>query len=301
MEVFTAKCDENHDKTFVIRAPRQPPLLKTTSDYSIWKLRVATYLREVPTSEHFGYLLSYLDDKTARIAKANGFEASKSPAENWKILDDCFYIPVDTEEMIIRFASRQQKANENPIDYLDSLQLIAFQAFPHLNVERRNELVRSSFVEGLVPGPLKEHFRRMPPVDTVDLKRTAFRYLTAEKLSNSPETCRRRVVAVEKATGSSRLDSFQKVTAAEDFPGRNTRRGQSGLMWNRQSSWNNYQDCQTDRVCSRRFGRTAKRCGHNHFQNSGKPCLHRLSSCRVNHVCPITIGGKLHSIEVEYC
>ncbi|TNN04865.1 Retrovirus-related Pol polyprotein from transposon 17.6, partial [Schistosoma japonicum] len=85
-----------------------------------------------------------------------------------------------------------------PIDFLHSLQQMAVQAFPHLDVMGREKLVRSCFVKGLVPGSLKEHLLRMPPVDIVDLKRTALRFRTAETLSSSSEIPRQTVMTVEQ-------------------------------------------------------------------------------------------------------
>ncbi|VDP63147.1 unnamed protein product [Schistosoma curassoni] len=77
----------------------------------------------------------------------------------------------------------------------------------------REELVRLLFVEELVAGPVREHFLRSPPVDTADLKRTALRFLAADKLANSSDAHRPSVMTVERATGSSGLKSFQRATA----------------------------------------------------------------------------------------
>ncbi|VDO96281.1 unnamed protein product [Schistosoma curassoni] len=73
MEVPMAKRDENYDEPPAIPVrlaastmPRQPPLLGVSSDHDIWKIRVMIYLRSVPTTEHFDYLLSYLDDESAK-------------------------------------------------------------------------------------------------------------------------------------------------------------------------------------------------------------------------------------------
>nr|CAX83699.1 Gag-Pol polyprotein [Schistosoma japonicum] len=306
MEVFTEKREKVLGETPVLPAKStsgptlsQPPLLETSSDYAVWKLRITAYLRKVPTSEHFDYLLSYLDDETVKRASANGFAASNSLSQNWKILDECFSLPVDTQQRVIQFLSRHQKASENPIGYLHSLQQMAVQAFPHLNVIGREELVRSRFVEGLVPGPLKEHLLRMPPVDTVDLKRTALRFQTAEALSSSSEIHRPTVMTVEQPTESRRLDSLQSATTVKNLPRRSISREQSHLMWNRWPSLNNYRGRQTECIYCRRFGRNAKRCGHNSFRNSGKTCLHHLSSCHVNHACPITIRGRVQGAEIE--
>ncbi|KAK4471019.1 hypothetical protein MN116_000002 [Schistosoma mekongi] len=294
MEVFTEKRDENLNEPPVIpvkaapaSTPRQPPLLETSSDYSVWKFRVTAYLRKVPTSDHFDYLLSYLDDECVKRAAANGFAASNSPAENWKILDNCFSLPTDTQQLTIQFLSRHQDHSENPIDYLHSLQQLAVRAFPHLDVVGREELVRSRFVEGLMPGPLREHLLRMPPVDTVDLKRTTLRFLTAERLFGSAETPRPIVMTVEPATEAKRFDNIRGAAAIRHRPGPDATRKQSTSMSNRRPSWNNYQGRQTACPYCRRFGRNARRCGHNRPHNSGRSRINVLEEeeralCKMN-------------------
>ncbi|VDP16080.1 unnamed protein product [Schistosoma margrebowiei] len=105
-----------------------------------------------------------------------------------------FSVSVDTQQMTIQFLSRHRKASENLIDYLNSLQQIPVLAFPCLDFMGREELVRSRFVEGLVPGPLREPFLRSPPIDTLDLKRTILRFLAVDKPANLS------VMTVERAT-----------------------------------------------------------------------------------------------------
>ncbi|VDP24814.1 unnamed protein product [Schistosoma curassoni] len=123
------KRDENYDGPPVIRenvaastTPRQPLLLGVSSDYDVWKTRVMTCLRRVPTTEQCDYLLSYLDDEAAKRETANGFAGCSSSFQNGKILDECSSLTVDTQQMAIKFLSRHQKPNEGPIDYLHSLQ-----------------------------------------------------------------------------------------------------------------------------------------------------------------------------------
>ncbi|VDO78704.1 unnamed protein product [Schistosoma margrebowiei] len=176
MELSTKKRDENLDVPPVIpikAAPgstnRQPPLLETLSNYSVWKFKVTAYLQRNPTAEHFNYLVSYLSDEEVRKATANGFAASNTLPRNWKTLGDCFSVLVDTEQVTIQFLSRHQKASENIIDCLNSSQRIAVQAFSRLGVMGQEELVRSRSVEGLVPDSLREHFLRSRPIDTPDL------------------------------------------------------------------------------------------------------------------------------------
>ncbi|CAH8429630.1 unnamed protein product [Schistosoma margrebowiei] len=270
MEVQTEKRDENLDEPplIPIRAapgstPRQPPLLETSSDYSVWKFKVTAYLQRVPLTEHFNYLVSYLSDEAVRRAIANGFAASNTLSQNWRILDDCFSMPVDTQQMTIQFLSRHQKASESPIDYLHSLQQVAVQAFPRLDMIGREELIRSRFVEGLLPGPLKEHFLRNPPADTSEVKRTTLRFLAADKLVNSASAHSSSVTTVERATKPSGPDTCQTTVAVTDLPGRGVIHRQSNSRWNKQPAWGNYNGRQAGCIYCKRFGRNARRCGHN--------------------------------------
>ncbi|VDP03128.1 unnamed protein product [Schistosoma margrebowiei] len=185
------KRDENLNEHLVIpikaelgSTPRRPPLLETSSDYSVWKFKVTAYLQRVSMSEHFNYLVSYLSDEAVRSVTANGFAASDTFTKSWRILDDCFSVPVDAQQVTIRSLSRHQKTSGYLIDHLNSLQKIAVQAFPRLDVTGREELVRSRFVEGLLPCPQREHFLRSPPINTPDLKGTTLRFLAAHKLAN---------------------------------------------------------------------------------------------------------------------
>ncbi|VDO69510.1 unnamed protein product [Schistosoma curassoni] len=216
MEVSTEKHHKNLDEPSVIpikTAPGstscQPPLLETSSDYAVRKFKVTAYLQRIPLTEHFNYVVSYLNDEAVRRATANRFAAN-----------DCFSVLVDTQQVAIQFLSRHQKASKNPIDYLNSLQQIAVQVLLRLDVMRREELVCSRFVEGLVPGPLREHFLRSPPIDTPDLKRTTLRFLAADKLANLSDAHPTSVMTVERATESGDLDRFQRTVAVTDFSSR---------------------------------------------------------------------------------
>ncbi|CAH8442988.1 unnamed protein product [Schistosoma haematobium] len=134
------------------------------------------------------------------------------------------------------------------------MQQIAVQAFPRLDVMRREELVRSCFVEGLVPGPLREHFLRSPPIDTPDLKRTTLRFLAADKLANLSDAHPPSVMTVERSTESNGLDSSQRTMAVADF----SSRGQPSSRWNRRPAWSNYHGRQAECIYCKRFDRNAR-------------------------------------------
>ncbi|CAH8625006.1 unnamed protein product [Schistosoma mattheei] len=106
-------------------------------------------------------------------------------------------------------------------------------------------------------------------------------------------------MTAEEATESSCLDSYQRATAVTDFSSRGTSRGQSSSRCSRWSSWNNYHGHQAQCIYCKRFGRNAERCGHNRSHNPGKPRLYYLSSSHVDHVCPITVRGRVQGVEIE--
>ncbi|VDP21658.1 unnamed protein product [Schistosoma margrebowiei] len=180
-------------------------------------------------------------------------------------------MPVDTQQVTIQFLSRHQKASESPIDYLHSLQQVAVQALPRLDTMGREELIRPRFVEGLLPGPLKEHFLRNPPTDTSDVKRTTLRFLATDKLVNLSNAQSSSVTTVERATKSSGLDSCQTTMAVSDLPGRSAIRRQSNSRWNKQPAWGNYNGHQADCIYCKSFGRNARRCGHNRPRKPAPP------------------------------
>ncbi|XP_018655222.1 hypothetical protein Smp_038920 [Schistosoma mansoni] len=103
MGVSMTKSDKDYDEPSVVPSksttgatPRQPKLLGVSSDYSIRKTRIMTYLFTVPATEQFDYLLTYLDDEAAKRATANEFDATNSAAQYRKVLDECFSLTVDT-------------------------------------------------------------------------------------------------------------------------------------------------------------------------------------------------------------
>ncbi|CAH8558892.1 unnamed protein product [Schistosoma turkestanicum] len=270
MEVSTGKFNANSDEPPVLptrattsSSPRQPPLLENSSDYAAWKSRVEAYLQQVPVSEHINYLMSFLSDDAVKKVAAYGFSTTNSLHQNWKILDECFSLSVDKQQVIMQFLSRHQKPGESPIEYLDALQLIAVQAFPDLDASGRDELVRSRCVEGLAHGPLREHLLQIPPANTAEFTRTALRFITADRMSNPSEAHQHSVMTVE----TSQLNRSKRAASVAHFPIRRINSGGSKWTWNRRPAYNSYHGHQTKFVYCRRFGRNAWRCGHNRFRN----------------------------------
>lgn len=114
--------------------------------------------------------LSFILPRWWGSKKSNSFAASNLSSQNLKILGECFSLTMNTQQVTSQFLSRHQKASEDPIDYLHSLQLTTVQAFPHLDFSRREELVRSRFVEGLLLGALLKHLLQMPSTSMQNLK-----------------------------------------------------------------------------------------------------------------------------------
>lgn len=114
--------------------------------------------------------LSFILPRWWGSKKSNSFAASNLSSQNLKILGECFSLPRNTQQVTSQFLSRHQKASEDPIDYLHSLQLTTVQAFPHLDFSRREELMRSRFVEGLLLGALRKHLLQMPSTSMQNLK-----------------------------------------------------------------------------------------------------------------------------------
>ncbi|XP_018648667.1 KRAB-A domain-containing protein [Schistosoma mansoni] len=305
MEVFTKKRDENLNEPPVIpvkpttgSAPRQPPLLENSSDYTVWKFKVVAYLRKVPASEQFDYLVSYLSDEATKRAIVNGFAADNTLAQNWKILDDCFSTPVDPQQAAIRFLSRHQTPGENPMDYFNSLQQMAVQAFPCLDATGRDELIKSRFVEGLLSSTLKEHCLLNPPTDINSLKRVTFRFMAAEQLKSPLDMHQPTAMAVMQPTKASRPLNPQRISNVTRSSHWNSSRRQFNPTEKKWRPTNSYHGRQSECPYCRRFGKNAKKCGHNRFGNTSKPYIFHLSSY-ANHVRPITIKARVQGIDIE--
>ncbi|CAH8599440.1 unnamed protein product [Schistosoma rodhaini] len=291
MEVFTSKRDENCEEPPVLPSKpatgaiiRQPPLLGVSSDYAIWRVRMTTYLRKVPAAEHFDYLLSCLDDEAAKRAITNGFTASNSSAQNWKVLDECFSLTVDTQLGTMQFLSRHQKASEDPMEYLHSLQQAAIVAFPSLDVSIREEIIRARFTEGLLPGALRQHLLYMPPKSIQDLRTTILRFAAADKLLNAVNTPHLSANAIEQPEETHQSDFTQTISAVKRRPERQPLRT---------NQHNRKMEC----FYCQRFGRKARKCGHNNFWKQGETRFSHLSSYYSESVYPITIAGSLQGIQ----
>ncbi|TNN13672.1 Gag-Pol polyprotein, partial [Schistosoma japonicum] len=182
---------------------------------------------------------------------------------------------------------------------LDALQQIAVQAFPDLHASGRDEVVRYRCVEGLGHGQLREHLLRTPSVNTAELKRTALRFITVDRMSNPSDVQQHSVMTVEQAIEPRHEDSLPKATALALVPSRGISRGRSNWTWNRRPEYNNCRGRQMECIYCRRFGRNAWRCGHNRFRNPGESFRYYLSSCHVNHTGPITLKCTVQGIVTE--
>ncbi|CAH8528218.1 unnamed protein product [Schistosoma turkestanicum] len=147
----------------------------------------------------------------------------------------------------------------------------------------------------MVHGALREHLLRTPPANTAELKKTALRFITADKMSNLSETHRNSVMTVE--TGD--LDCSSRAASVAHLSSRRINRGGLNWTWNRRPFCNNYHGRHTECVYCRRFGRNARRCGHNRFRNPGEPCQYYLSSCHVNQIGPTTLKGIVQGVVTE--
>ncbi|VDP49645.1 unnamed protein product [Schistosoma curassoni] len=206
--------------------------------------------------------------------------------------DEFYYLDPLVPENVLDASNDDEKSNTILIDQ------VAVQAFRRLDMMGREELIRSRFVKGLLPGPLKEHFLRNPPTDTSDVKRTTLRFLAADKLVNLSNAHSSSVTTVKRATKSSGPDTCRATIAVTDLPGRGAIRGQSNSRWNIQPAWGNYNGRQVDCIYCKRFGRNARRCGHNRPRKPGKRCFGYLSS-HVNHANPTTFKGRVQNIELD--
>lgn len=161
--------------------------------------------------------------------------------------------------MTMQFLSRRQKPSENPVEYLDSLQQIAVQAFSKLHVDERDGLVRSRFAEGTAHNSLREHLLRMPPANTTELTKIALRFITADTMARLPEAPQYPVMAVEQTVESSHVNSPPRATDIAHTPSRAIYRGGSNWTWNKRPPYSNSHNSRTGCIYCRWFGRKAWR------------------------------------------
>ncbi|XP_018651543.1 LOW QUALITY PROTEIN: KRAB-A domain-containing protein [Schistosoma mansoni] len=230
------------------------------------------------------FLLSCLDDEAAKRAIANGFTASNSSAQNWKVLDECFSLTVGTQLGTMQFLSRHQKTSEEPMEYLHSLQQAAIVAFPSLDVSIREEIIRARFTEGLLPGALRQHLLYMPPKSIQDLRTTVLRFVAADKLSNAVNTPHLSANAIDQPGEPHQSGFTQTISAVKRHP-------------DRQSLPTSQHNRKIKCFYCQRFGRRARKCGHNKFWKPGETSFSHLSSYYSESVYPITIAGSLQGLQ----
>ena len=175
---------------------------------------------------------------------------------------------------------------------------MAVQAFPCLDATGRDELIKSRFVEGLISSSLKEHFLLNPPTDINALKRTTFRFMAAEQLKSLIDIHQPTAMTVIQPTKASRPINSQHISDVTQSSHWNNSRRQFSPAEKKWRSTNSYHGRQSECPYCQRFGKNAKKCGHNRSVNTSKPHIFHLSSY-VNHVRLITIKGRVQGIDIE--
>lgn len=92
-------------------------------------------------------------------------------------------------------------------------------SFPLKEIGEQEELKRSRFYEGLLPGELQQRLLRMPPTTSWDLKTMVLRFMAAYKLS-SPSGALHPVLTSIKEAGVPRRLSAQSVYVVKYLPAR---------------------------------------------------------------------------------
>ena len=130
---------------------RPPARFAVGTDFTLWRSRFELYVKQVKLAEDqwVSELLPLLEDEPFRIVSQQGLVECTDYNVVIKCLED-FYAPVGNElEWQRRFQGRTQKPQEQLLEFVGALRVLADRAYPKWSAEQRKELVQNQFVQGV--------------------------------------------------------------------------------------------------------------------------------------------------------
>ena len=127
---------------------RPPARFAVGTDFTLWRSRFELYVKQVKLAEDqwVSELLLLLEDEPFRIVSQQDLVACTDYKVVIKCLED-FYAPVGNElEWQRRFQGRTQKPQEQLLEFVGALRVLADRAYPKWSAEQRKELLRNHAV-----------------------------------------------------------------------------------------------------------------------------------------------------------
>ncbi len=121
------------------------------ADLTLWLTRFKLYARGsgIPDPEWKVELLSLLDDEAFRVANQLGMVEAGDYAALKAHLIRQFSPEGDDLEWQQRLQNRSQKAGESLAEFAGALRMLADRAYPGWEQDKKQELVRNQFIQGL--------------------------------------------------------------------------------------------------------------------------------------------------------
>ena len=162
---------------------RPPPRFATGTDFSLWIKRVELYFQEagIPEEKKGAELVSLLEDEPFRIVSQLGLVSETVEYGAVKACLAHHFAPDGVElEWQAKMHVARQKAGESVLEFAGRLRVLADKGYPSWSPERRLEVARYQFIQGILSPTTQLKLLTDSPKTLDDAVKLAYRLQTAE-------------------------------------------------------------------------------------------------------------------------
>ena len=166
-----------------VRMSLRPPVrFSAKGDLALWLTRFEMYVQRagIPEDQWTSELLPLLEDEPFRLVSQQELVQSS----DYKEVADCLRVQYEPEgnklEWLMKFQQRSQKAGEQLGEYVGALRVLADKAYSKWDNERRKELVRNQFIQGICSSTVQLRLMREMPSDLDDTLKLAMQQEAVE-------------------------------------------------------------------------------------------------------------------------
>ena len=162
---------------------RPPPRFATGTDFSLWIKRVELYFQEagLPEEKKGAELVSLLEDEPFRIVSQLGLVSETVEYGAVKACLARHFAPDGVElEWQAKMHVARQKAGESVLEFAGRLRVLADKGYPSWSPERRLEVARYQFIQGILSPTTQLKLLTDSPKTLDDAVKLAYRLQTAE-------------------------------------------------------------------------------------------------------------------------
>ena len=197
---------------------RPPARLAVGTDFTLWRSRFELYVKQVKLAEDrwVSELLPLLEDELFRIVSQQGLVACTDYKVVIKCLED-FYAPVRNElEWQRRFQGRTQRPQEQLLEFVGALRVLADRAYPKWSAEQRKELLRNQFVQGVRSSSVQLKLMKEMPSTLEDVLTMANQIQTVEEAQKRLQKDRSQMETCELDDSTSNVISGGETNSLEE-------------------------------------------------------------------------------------